>query len=76
MERPTCATCVHFDGTRRQYHDGTCLLSPSVLVEADPDGSWWAQPGMNRFDSCSHHPQFPRFLATLDEGRHAPETMP
>jgi hypothetical protein len=77
MERPTCATCAFWDKASGEW----CRRNPPVAQvylwpNADEPSNTSAWPGTWEGDWCGEHDQFPRYLATLDEGRHSPETMP
>jgi hypothetical protein len=59
-ERPTCATCPCFDKelNRSGYApkvEGECLLLPTPVHKAGTD-------------SCSHHPDFPAWIASRRAG--------
>ncbi len=79
MERPTCKTCVFWG--KYDENQGICRrLPPNSMMylwpRADTPSETTTWPEVWEGDWCGEHPQFPRYLASLDEGRHTPETMP
>ncbi len=72
MNRPTCETCIHwsYDGHLLEPDQGYCLLNPPTLLKyrftmEHGDEQLWGQPVSCSGDSCSHHPDFPSYLASL-----------
>lgn len=67
MERPLCATCVHFVFV--SGGDGRCTESPAVYVGDTPikadDIAGWSQPMMSESSYCGQHPAFKAYLASL-----------
>jgi hypothetical protein len=77
MERPTCETCVFFDDEL----DGRCRRNPPTptvflwpAAEEPTASTIW--PSVWSGDWCGEHPDFPRYFAALDAGRHTPEDAP
>lgn len=76
MERPTCKTCPHWDAEHDEDEEpteGICRRFPPVLICPQPaekaDKSWcadaWEQPFTAYCMSCSEHPDFPAYIASL-----------
>ncbi len=76
-ERPTCKTCVHFSEAPFAPANGQCRKEPpSPVVAHDDDGTPIVLPWIPPVESdygCSHHPDFPAWIAAARRRRATPD---
>lgn len=65
MERPICATCVHFREFGNDPGEGQCKrLPPAVILDVNGVAlSVW--PEVSDYQGCGEHPDFPAYIASL-----------
>lgn len=61
--RPWCASCPFYAKILRQSNK-VCVLNPPSFVPG-PGAPTWAYPPVDWFDTCSHHPDYPGYVADL-----------